>query len=157
MNTLNKLYQYFEKVTPLSFDCGELCGAKCCKGDKDNGMILFPGEEEFFLADENFRVFYDKRYDCNIVSCKGFCSRTKRPLSCRIFPFLFYKTDAQSSCKSGPDIRALDFCPIFDCEISVDRQFLRYMRIASKLIDSDEEFSAFIIKLTSLLSDMNGL
>ncbi len=157
MNSIDKIYEYLDKVTPLDFDCGNICNSKCCQGDDKNGMILFPGEEDKFSEDSNFRIFYDNRYDCKIVSCNGNCDRKKRPVSCRIFPYLFYKTDKDNPCKVAADLRALDYCPVFDDQLPVSKKFLRAMRISAKLIDNDVELSEFVIKLSGLLTDTNGL
>ena len=41
-------YSLLEEVTPLPADCGQLCGAACCKGDDETGMYLFPGERVMY-------------------------------------------------------------------------------------------------------------
>lgn len=44
---LEKALDELEAVTPLKpFNCGRLCSARCCSGDENDGMGLFPGEEE---------------------------------------------------------------------------------------------------------------
>ena len=39
-------------VTPLKMNCGKLCGGACCQpspdDDGENGMLLFPFEDEFY-------------------------------------------------------------------------------------------------------------
>ena len=41
-----------EQVTPLSTDCGALCGAACCQDSPDEdsvaGMLLFPEEAPLY-------------------------------------------------------------------------------------------------------------
>ena len=37
-----------DAITPLSSDCGTLCGARCCKGGPQDGMLLFPEEALLF-------------------------------------------------------------------------------------------------------------
>ncbi|MEG6616355.1 hypothetical protein V6C27_07935 [Peptococcaceae bacterium 1198_IL3148] len=94
-----KLYQLTADVTPLSGDCGQLCGGICCRSDSDNslGMYLFPGEEVMFSQREDWLQWEqrDPREDnfpeswqapVNFVSCTKPCPREKRPLSCRFFP-----------------------------------------------------------------------
>ena len=39
-----KCYKILENETPLNFDCGKICKNKCCKGDENTGMLLFPGQ-----------------------------------------------------------------------------------------------------------------
>ena len=64
--------------TPLSADCGLVCGKACCKGDEETGMLLFPGEETVFPVKE--------KNGNRLCVCKGKCDRSTRPLSCIIFP-----------------------------------------------------------------------
>ena len=52
-NVIKSCYSVLRKTTPLDFDCGKICNGKCCKGDENTGMIIFPGEEEFL--DENIK------------------------------------------------------------------------------------------------------
>jgi hypothetical protein len=40
-----KAYRLLEHSTPLKFDCGQLCGSRCCSGGNEAGMCLYPGEE----------------------------------------------------------------------------------------------------------------
>ncbi len=157
MDSINKLYNFLDSVTPLDYDCGKICSSKCCKGNSDNGMILFPGEELKFSDRDNFKIFYDERYDCNIITCNGTCDRKNRPISCRIFPFMFYKTEINSPVRVAADIRAVEFCPILENQLVTDKKFQRAMRISAKYIENDSELSDFIFKLTSLLTDTNGL
>jgi hypothetical protein len=49
-----KCYKILENETPLNFDCGKICDGKCCKGNENTGMLLFPGEET--LIDENIKI-----------------------------------------------------------------------------------------------------
>lgn len=47
-----KAYRVLDKSTPLRFDCGLLCNSRCCSGDSDEGMHLYPGEEIMFKFDK---------------------------------------------------------------------------------------------------------
>ena len=53
---IKKAYEMLERVTPLTYDCGKLCSGKCCKGDGNIGMWLFPYEEEI-LTNANRILF----------------------------------------------------------------------------------------------------
>ena len=53
---IKKAYEAIGTLTPLKSDCGRLCGAVCCKGDDETGMLLFPGEESLYKNDANFTV-----------------------------------------------------------------------------------------------------
>ena len=153
---IKKLYEYLNNITPLKTDCGKVCANKCCKGNDTDGMLLFHGEEILFMGKENFRVYFDSRYECNAVSCKGSCNREERPLSCRIFPYFLYVKD-NGTLSVAPDIRAADFCPLVNGKYKIDREFLRALRISGKLIETNEELFDFLKKITSVLTDFNNL
>lgn len=74
-----KAFRLLRYATPLRTDCGVLCGARCCKGDDETGMLLFPGEPTALRVIET-----EGR---RLAVCGGVCDRNERPLSCRIFPF----------------------------------------------------------------------
>ncbi len=154
---IKKAYEFLENVTPVKYDCGKICDKKCCKGNDNDGMLLFPGEEEFFRESESFEVYYDGRYESLAVRCKGPCNRSERPLSCRIFPYLIYEDVKNSKFSVAPDIRALDFCPLISEKYDFDRKFLRALRIASAKLTENAEIAEFIRKITGKLTDFNGL
>ena len=80
-------------LTPLKINCGKICGGACCEPDEsgENGMLLFPFEEELYkepiegfpfrLIDDDTLFKGGKRF-----VCEGKCSREHRPLACRLFP-----------------------------------------------------------------------
>ena len=43
-----EIYRMLDKVSPVDFDCGKICGAICCRDvdGEDMGMYLLPGEEK---------------------------------------------------------------------------------------------------------------
>ena len=81
---IKKAYEIIGNKTPLKSDCGRLCGAACCKGDDETGMLLFPGEEDLCTCDE-FKIIQTD-YSLPLLVCDGTCNRDRRPLACRIFP-----------------------------------------------------------------------
>ena len=85
-DSLNKLYELLADATPLRSDCGALCGAACCRGDEKDGMLLFPGERDYYIGREGFRIRRSGEYDAEYLVCEGSCDRNDRPLSCRIYP-----------------------------------------------------------------------
>ena len=123
--------------TPLKKDCGLICDGKCCKGDSDTGMLLFPFEESVFTVKEK---------DCvRLCVCEGHCNRKERPLSCRIFPFFPYVT-AEGKIRVIPDIRGVNICPIishFD-EVKFDRGFLYRVKKVGRLLYRDEQCRRFL-------------
>lgn len=123
--------------TPLKKDCGLICDGKCCKGDSDTGMLLFPFEESVFTVKEKDGV--------RLCVCEGHCNRKERPLSCRIFPFFPYVT-AEGKIRVIPDIRGVNICPIishFD-EVKFDRGFLYRVKKVGRLLYRDEHCRRFL-------------
>lgn len=114
--TYKKLYRIIGKSTPLYGDCGLLCDNKCCEGDSNTGMILFPGEEKLFDGKKHkdftlSSVNLDKNTKATLLACNGTCNRDKRPLSCRIFPYLPVIKD-KNTIKIIRDPRAYSICPL---------------------------------------------
>ena len=150
-----KLYATANRIignkTPLKKDCGQLCGGKCCKGDDETGMLLFPYEETPFTVKENDSV--------RLCVCKGSCNRNERPLSCRIFPFFPYVT-TEGKIKVIPDIRGINVCPLVSdfSDVRFDRGFLFRVKKVGRLLYADEECRKFLIdtsrEIDALLSLM---
>lgn len=97
-------------VTPLTSDCGSICGGACCRtleGD-ETGMLLFPGEEGYYEG----RAGYEIRPAALglMVLCAGRCARDDRPLSCRLFPLL--PVLRGDEVKVAVDLRARAVCPL---------------------------------------------
>ncbi len=107
-----KAYALLDEVTPLSFDCGSLCGGRCCKSNaidgQDCGMLLLPGEDELLSGIQGF----DIRNSGNgrVLICSGRCQRDKRPFACRIFPYYARLDGDRISLRVDP--RAVSVCPI---------------------------------------------
>ena len=105
-----RAYIRLGRLTPIPADCGHLCGKRCCKGEKDDGMILFPGENgfppSFSVTDREING-----YPVRFAVCPGRCRREKRPLSCRIYPFALYLDEA-GMLSVIPDPRAKYICPL---------------------------------------------
>ena len=94
------VYDMIGNETPLSTDCGKLCGSSCCEeSDAGEGMYLFPREERLYrhlMQDKSFKIYptdlhTDLSHCVYLYTCRGFCNRSHRPLGCRIFPLVPYK------------------------------------------------------------------
>lgn len=137
-----KINKILDDLTPLKADCGRLCGGACCKGDGNTGMLLFPFEE----TPLNVRALPGGG---RLAVCDGTCDRTRRPLSCRIFPF-FPTVDEKGKIFVEPDLRANRLCPLLQHsgEIAFDPRFFRAVKKVGKILAKDEACRAFLSQVT---------
>ena len=134
-------------LTPLTSDCGALCGAACCAADEDEqgGVFLFPGEAELIGDVQWARIEpADALGGCLMLTCDGTCERDKRPLGCRIFPL------TPVPLKSGGwgvriDRRAHAMCPLAASGTKGLRpEFVDAVRAAMNEIAGDAEGDQFL-------------
>lgn len=131
-------------VTPLSGDCGRVCGGACCLPDEDGqgGMLLFPGEETLYapLPDG----FHLTRTDAPLpgsllLTCEGVCRRQDRPLSCRLFPLLPTEKGA------GLDRRGWAVCPLMDSGVrGLRREFVDAVKAAGRILYACPQEARFL-------------
>ncbi len=153
------IYRYYDTTTPLTLDCGKLCGAACCKSDDDEtGMYLFPGEKSLFLNNPDFKIITSEfKYGENfadILICKGKCKREERPLSCRIFPLIPYVyPDGTFNLIFDP--RAKSVCPLCDLKTpsQLNEEFVKKTRKVINLLMKFEKNFIFLTSLTDVLDD----
>lgn len=145
-----------ENLTPLKTDCGRLCQGACCQGDENTGMLLFPGEDDFY-ADCTFARIIPAGYmlggrPAQLLVCDGTCDRANRPLACRLFPlFLKFKEDGVT--KLRMDMRAKAVCPLTDYGIkALDADFKQAARKAYDRLLEDEHCTAFLRELDEAFS-----
>jgi Fe-S-cluster containining protein len=147
------VYSLTGNMTPMLFDCGKLCGVRCCKGDK--GMLLFPFEEDYLD-----RFNHDFTITCSnlivnsrpvrLLSCNGTCDRNIRPLACRLFP-IFPFVHESGSIELGFDPRARGICPLLftDMEDLYIRGIFRLKALkAARLLSKDGHILAFMKMMT---------
>ena len=155
--SLHALYQQayciLANVTPLPADCGALCGSRCCKGDKSQGMILFPGEWEY-LQSPSFLSCQKREMQgisVDFAVCNGHCPRNLRPLSCRVFPFAPYLSRGTLSVIADPRARYL--CPLLQCDAEglIQQGFCDSIHRAFAILRSDEMVSAFLQLYSNML------
>ena len=134
----DKIFSIMGDLTPLNVDCGVLCDAACCKGDENQGMLLFPNEETSLDVIKN-------ESGAEMVVCNGKCDRNQRPLACRIFPF-FPTVDEKGKVFIEKDYRAGRLCPLLEHsdEIIFNPKFFKALKKAGKLLAKDKEISAFL-------------
>ena len=55
--TWKAAYRLLDRVSPVDFDCGTICGAVCCgRPEDDMGIYLLPGEEKIHSRRETFFI-----------------------------------------------------------------------------------------------------
>ncbi len=144
-------YKSLERVTPLRFDCGQLCNAKCCR-EGSEGMYLFPNESEFLKNKIDKEIIQTDPY-FELLICNGECNRLYRPLACRIFP-LFPYTDYEGNLEVKFDIRAKSICPLQFTdipEILIHDKFIRRIKKVFKHLIKYRVFYEYCRKLTDEL------
>ncbi len=152
-----KAYRLLERSTPLKFDCGLLCGSKCCTGDSDSGMCLFPGEEEMLEKRGDFlKIRKDRIKDTDVLFavCGGSCDRSFRPIACRIFPYTPY-LDEHGRLNVIEDPRAKYLCPLLASlpQVRIDRIFRRRVLNAFQLLIRDDDIRNHLILLSGVLNE----
>lgn len=145
----NKAYSEIGALTPISADCGKLCGAKCCQGDENMGMILFPGEEKLMKA-YGFPVKETKMNGIPVffTTCPGHCKRPYRPLSCRIYPLAPDFRDGELKIVEDP--RAKLSCPLLVAN-AVERKFHDAVLRAFEILLQDEGIRNMLCHYTVML------
>lgn len=152
-------YVWLQELTPLSADCGDVCGGACCRDTEENkGMLLFPGEREFLAGRWPEMVFRKTATGDELLICDGACDRRMRPLSCRIFP-LFPMLGADGRVRAELDPRAFSLCPLarWSQRIRLRRDFVRSVRRVGRLLATDEACRRFLQEQTRELEEWNQL
>ena len=146
-------YAHLGNITPIPADCGRLCGAKCCSGSDDSGMILFPGEREFLSATSFLKI--EKRdmhgVAVDFAVCSGRCRRILRPLSCRVFPLAPFWDGEKLEIL--PDPRARFICPLLEATSCISEEFVRAAKAAFSVLTEDAEISQMLIAYTAMLRE----
>jgi hypothetical protein len=146
----NKTYALFRNTTPLTADCGILCGQRCCSGSDNEGMLLFPGEKtELEVKEDGER---------RLAVCKGHCNRDNRPLSCMIFPF-FPAIDKNGKITAELDYRGVSLCPLIanSNEVAFNKKFLKRIAKAGRMLAENDECKRFLEEITGEINDAKEL
>ncbi len=145
----NKAYSEIGPMTPISADCGMLCGAKCCQGDETMGMVVFPGEEKL-LTHYGFPIKDTtiNEHPALFTTCNGRCKRPCRPLSCRIFPLAPDYRDGVLKIVEDP--RAKISCPLLAAK-AVEEKFFDAVHRAFTVLLQDEKVCDMLIHYTLML------
>ena len=100
-STWRAIYRLLDRVSPVPFDCGIVCGAACCLAEGDVGIYLLPGEDKIHVKKAGWLEWTTQDtedYDfppswkgkVYFVKCKTppRCPRQLRPIQCRTFPLM---------------------------------------------------------------------
>lgn len=148
-------YAALDELTPIPADCGRLCRKKCCRGGKDDGMLLFFREDEF-LDGQRFLKLSARDFaggTAQMAVCRGRCQREWRPLSCRIYPFAPRLIDGKIEVQ--PDPRAAFSCPLLDpgAKEYLNPAFLEAVRQAFTSLLALPGMPEFLTRYTKMLAD----
>lgn len=134
-------------ITPLKNDCGRCCGSACCHSmeGEETGMLLFPGEEEFYQNDESFQI--RELPFGKLLICSGVCRRDMRPLACRLFPLL--PVLREDGIRVVTDERARAVCPIArQGRRAMDPAFTEQVKNVGVCLAADPEQKQWLERLT---------
>ena len=147
----NNAYCKIGAKTPISADCGALCGARCCHGDENAGMIVFPGEEKALIAHGFNLTQRDMNgYPIYFATCTGKCKRIFRPLACRIFPLVPDFRDGVLTIREDP--RAMAICPLLQAQ-AVEPEFSHAVYSAFEILLEDPEICKMLTHYTAMLDE----
>lgn len=143
-------------VTPLTMDCGLVCGGACCRSlpGERTGMLLFPGEERYYQDRPGYELLPTETGP--LLVCAGTCRREERPLSCRLFPLL--PVVRPEGVKVAMDARARAACPLAQQGVrGLSEAFVEAVRQAGQTLMEDEAQRAFLTRLTREQDELKAL
>ena len=140
--TWQAIYRLLDRVSPIKYDCGTLCGAICCTcketSEEELGIYLYPGEEKLHSRKDNWLEWTVEDAEdfefpdswigkIYFVKCKTppKCPRSERPLQCRTFPLSPYISNCGvlELIKNYEDLPYS--CPLIDKDIPLNDNFIR--------------------------------
>lgn len=140
-STYLAIYRLLDRVSPVPFDCGQMCSAACCtcgKEDESLGMYLLPGEHKVYSKEDTWLSWsYEYAQDMDFpdswkgkvyfVRCTNppHCPREKRPMQCRTFP-LTPHIDKNGELMLIPNDTELPYyCPLLDNIDELEEDFVQ--------------------------------
>jgi len=153
LDVLDGARALLDHLTPMNQYCGKRCGAACCQGGEEDGMLLFPGEERYY---ENCSWADIKPDPMGLrLVCRGECPRENRPLSCRIFPMVIRakrQEDGTAKANISMDVRAWPVCPLMQSgKKGLRADFVDTVKAAAGLLVLEDKHMAFLIQLSEEL------
>ncbi|MGI6211281.1 MAG: hypothetical protein ACOYJJ_01725 [Anaerovoracaceae bacterium] len=146
-STYRAIYRLLDRVSPVPYDCGILCGSACCipedgasdSDDFDMGIYLLPGEEKVHDKKDPWLIWTKERAEdyefpdswrgpVYFVRCRSAadCRRPLRPIQCRTFPALPHLTEDGRLYLIKNDLELPYSCPLLEGGTELlDPRFLR--------------------------------
>ena len=156
MNVIKEARKQLAEITPLKSDCGRVCGARCCVSleGEETGMLLFPGEEDYYEGKEGWIIIPAGRE--LLLICSGKCDRADRPLACRMFPLLPVPTEDGIAVRT--DERSRGICPLArQGKRGMDPAFTEAVLEAGKMLIRDPRQAAFLRRLKAEQEELKEL
>lgn len=156
MSLLDQARAILRDVTPLTMDCGRVCGGACCRSlpGEQTGMLLFPGEEAYYEGRPGYETLTTETD--RLLVCSGHCERGERPLSCRLFPLL--PVIRGEEIRVAMDARARAACPLAAQGVrGLSAAFVEAVRQAGRMLAADEAQRAFLARLTQEQDELRAL
>ena len=149
--TYRAIYRLLDRVSPVPFDCGMICGAACCLPQEEGmGIYLLPGEDRIHDRHADWLIWSTQktseyefpaswRGKVHFVRCRKppRCPRAMRPIQCRSFPLLPHLT-AEGELQLIYDDSELPYCcPLIEEAAELDPRFIRATYTARKHLIRD--------------------
>lgn len=155
-HALEQARELLRDVTPLTMDCGLVCGGACCRSlpGERTGMLLFPGEAARYYGKPGYEVL--ETATGPLLVCDGTCERDERPLSCRLFPLL--PVIRPEGVKVAMDARARAACPLAKQGVrGLSETFVEAVRQAGQALMTDDVQRDFLTRLTREQDELRAL
>lgn len=146
--TYRAIYRLLDRVSPVPFDCGTICGAACCNAaayDENLGMMLLPGEDKVHDRKDDWlswEALISNEYEFPeswngkiwFVRCKTppRCPRHLRPIQCRTFPLMPHLSQDGELSMIYNDFDLPYVCPMIEDETELDASFVKATQTAWK-------------------------
>lgn len=151
-STYLAIYRLLNKVSPQTFDCGNLCNSSCCNAQGEHmGIYLYPGEEKIFTRKETWLKWEKENAEdyefpdswkgkIYFVKCTGIneCVREFRPLQCRFFPIAPHITK-DNNLLLIRFVGDLPYsCPLISEKMALNQDFLKATYTVFKRLIKDQ-------------------
>ncbi len=139
--TYRAIYRLLDRVSPVPFDCGTICGAACCNAayeDEEMGIFLLPGEDKLHSKHDDWLIWSSLSTDeyefpeswhgtVSFVRCKTppHCPRERRPIQCRSFPLSPHITEDGILQLIYNDSELPYCCPMIEERTELDPKFVK--------------------------------